>query len=108
MDIEDLRACAYWTEREGRAALSLWRRSGLSLTKFTHRERLSRTRLAYWRSRLRSASSPPTLTLAPVTVIASRRGVIVIELLSGRVVRVEGDVDDAVLARVIAVAERAC
>ena len=106
MDIEDLRACAYWTEHEGRAALSLWRRSRLSLTKFTHRERLSRTRLAYWRSRLDSTS--PTLTLAPVTVIASRPGVIVIELLSGRVVRVEGDVDDAVLARVIAIAERAC
>lgn len=48
------------------------------------------------------------MTLAPVTVIDRRPRAIVIELLCGRAVRVEGDFDDALLARVIAAAERSC
>jgi hypothetical protein len=107
MGIDELRACAFWTDREGRAALSLLRRSGLSAAAFARREGLSRTRLLYWRSRVESGSAP--LALAPVTVIEARRsGVLAIECLSGRVVRIEGDVDDALLARVIVAAERAC
>jgi hypothetical protein len=109
MGIDELRACEYWTEREGRAALSLLRRSGLSAAAFARRERLSRTRLLYWRSRLATGSTPTEVALAPVTVVEARRaGTIEIECLSGRVVRVEGDVDDALLARVIAASERAC
>lgn len=107
MGIDELRACGFWSEREGRAALALLRRSGLSATAFARREGLSRTRLLYWRSRIEADSAP--LALAPVTVIEARRaGTVTIECLSGRVVRIEGDVDDALLARVIAAAERAC
>lgn len=48
------------------------------------------------------------LALAPVTVLAPvRAGGLAIELRSGRTVRVEGDVDEEILARVIVVAERA-
>ena len=108
MGIDELRACAFWSEREGRAALALCRRSGLSVSAFARRERLSRTRLLYWRSRLDGDSRAASLTLAPVTIVASRPSALTIECLSGRVVRIEGDIDDALLARIIAAAERAC
>ena len=109
MGIEELRACAYWTEREGRAAVSLWRRSGEPRATFAREAGLGRTRLDYWSKRLAAerCTSPGSITLAPVTVLSSpARGAITVELRSGRAVRVEGDFDDATLARVIAIAER--
>lgn len=110
MGIDELRASTYWTEREGRAALALWRRSGEALATFARGAGLSRTRLSYWRDRLGEdrARSTSAITLAPVTVLAPRGGTLTIELRSGRAVRIEGDIDDATLARVIAIAERAC
>ena len=109
MGIEELCANAYWTDLEGRAAIALWRRSGEPLAKFARGAGLSRSRLAYWRERL--SSSPQTdetpITFAPVTVLPSAsRGALVVELRSGRAVRIEGEFDDASLARVIAIAER--
>jgi hypothetical protein len=108
MGIEELRASGYWTEREGRAAVALWKRSGETLATWARSNGLSRTRLSYWTSRLEQRS--PSLTLAPVAVLAASaaRGALTIELRSGRAVRVEGEFDDAALARVIAIAERAC
>jgi len=107
MGMDEVRACAFWTDREARVALSFLRRSGLSVAAFARREGLSRSRLVYWRSRMEAQSAP--LALAPVTVIETRRsGAVAIECLSGRVVRIEGNVDDVLLARVIAAAERAC
>lgn len=111
MDIDALRACEYWTEREGRAAVALWRSSGLSAKAFARSVGLAPARLAYWRCRVEAAAGTMTvapMTLAPVTVIDRRPRAIVIELLCGRAVRVEGDFDDALLARVIAAAERSC
>ncbi len=108
MGIEELRSIGYWTEREGRAAVALWRRSGEPLGSYARRVGLSRTRLTYWSGRLDTESAVPTITLAPVRVIASpARGAITIELRSGRSVRVEGEFDDATLARVIVIADRA-
>lgn len=109
MGIEELRASAYWTEREGRAAIALWKRSGESLARWARSSGLSRSRIAYWAERLGGAPpSSSAITLAPVTVISAPRGALTIELRSGRAVRVEGDFDDATLARVIGIAERAC
>jgi len=110
MGIDDLRHSRYWTKREGRAALSLWRASGEPLATFAHGAGLSRTRLEYWAKQLgtRRPSAAIDVKLAPVTIVApAPRGAITIELRSGRVVRIEGDVDDALLARVIVIAERA-
>jgi hypothetical protein len=106
MDINELRACGYWGEREGRAAVALWRRSGEPLAVFARRVGLARSRLSYWARRIGSAATP---SFVPVTVVASaaKRGLISIELRSGRIVRLEGDVDDATLERVILIAERA-
>lgn len=106
MDIDELRACGYWGEREGHAAVALWRRSGEPLATFARRVDLSRSRLLYWARRVADAAVP---TFAPVTILAAaaRTGAISIELRSGRVVRLEGDVDDATLERVILIAERA-
>lgn len=106
MGIEELRASAYWTEREGRAAVALWRRSGEPMASWARRTGLSGSRLSYWARR--SAGAGTGIALAPVTVVATPTGALVIELRSGRAVRVEGAFDDDTLARVIAIAERAC
>lgn len=114
MGIEELRACEYWTEREGRAAVELWRRSGMPLQTWARSVGLTASRVAYWRglgSRRPAGTTTAAalaVTLAPVTVVGSvPRGVLTIELRSGRAIKVEGDVDDTVLARVITIAERA-
>ena len=106
MGINELRVCGYWGEREGRAAVALWRRSGEPLATFARRAGFARSRLSYWARRIASAAAP---SFAPVTILAAaaRSSAISIELRSGRIVRVEGDVDDATLERVILVAERA-
>jgi len=106
MRIEELRKCGYWGEREGRAALALWRRSGQPLATWARAVGLARRRLEYWARRLPGAGTG--IALAPVTVVGSPAGALVIELRSGRAVRIEGGFDDDALARVIAIAERSC
>lgn len=107
MDIEELRACGYWGEREGLAAVELWRRSGQPLATWARAVGLARTRLDRWVRRAGARPRSSAMTLASVTVVSSpSRGALTIELRTGRAVRIEGDFDDAVLARVIAVAER--
>jgi hypothetical protein len=107
MSIERLRASKYWSKSDGLRAVELWRASGESLSAFTKATGLRRTRLAYWLSRS-SLSASPAFALASVTVTAlSRASGITIELRGGRAIRVDGDFDDALLERVIVVAERA-
>ena len=110
MDIEALRARVYWSEADGRRVVELWQASGQSLAVFCKESGIRRTRIAYWVSRVSSATA---LTLATVTVAAphatrASSRAIAIELRSGRVIRIEGDFDDAQLERAIVVAERAC
>jgi hypothetical protein len=106
MDITELRARGYWGEAEGRAAVALWRRSGKPLATFARRAGLARSRLTYWARRVGDVAAP---SFVPVTILASsaKRGSISVELRSGRIVRVDGDVDDVMLERVILIAERA-
>lgn len=112
MEIEDLKRSSYWSEGEGRCAIELWRSSGLTLGEFATQTGLRRNRLDYWRERLSQAAPSSTstaLAIAPVTVVQRRApSAITVELRSGRTVRLEGDFDDDVLERVIAIAERAC
>ncbi len=108
MSIEDLLDNGYWSEREGREAVELWRASGESVSEFCARTGLRRRRLTYWAQRLESTSTSGALALAPVTVLSAPRvGALAIELRSGRTIHLEGAVDDELLARVITVAERA-
>ncbi len=121
MGIEELRACEYWTAREGRAAVGLWRKSGLPLRTWARAVDLRASRVAYWHKRLgaprRRPSTPESatsatalaLTLAPVAVLGTERprGRLTLELRSGRAIRIEGELDEATLARVIAIAEHA-
>ena len=108
MGINELRACRYWGEREGRAALALWKRSSEPLAVFARRIGIERSRLAYWAQRTGDARSV-TPAFAPVAILAAAgaRGVLSVELRSGRVIRIEGEFDDALLERVIVIAERA-
>jgi hypothetical protein len=107
MDIDQLRETPYWTDREGRAAVALWRRSGEPLASWARSVGLARTRLAYWVQRIGARPVGSSIALAPVAVMsAAPRSSLTVELRSGRAVRIDGDVDDLVLARVIAVAER--
>lgn len=66
---------------------------------------MRRSRLRYWEQRGEATSTD--IVLAPVTVVPRRRAsAISLELLNGRVIRVDGDVDEDLLARVIEIAER--
>ena len=108
MQIKELADVEYWSEVEGRRAVDAWRASGLTKDAFARRYGISAQRIRYWSRRLdSSAGTETTLALAPVTVIASAASEIAIELRSGHLVRLRGDVDEEQLARVIRAAERA-
>ena len=110
MQIEKLASVVYWSDAEGRSAVIAWRASGLTKKAFARRHGIAAQRITYWERRLPSSSTMRAdITLAPVTVLATppRESDIAIELRSGHVVRVRGDVEEVQLVRVIRAAERA-
>jgi hypothetical protein len=64
-----------WDQRLARAALTAWRRSGLSMSAFARQRGLSPQRLAWWRTRLGSAEQVSLAPLVPVTVTAASAAV---------------------------------
>jgi hypothetical protein len=79
---------------------------------FAARVWVSRGRLQYWISERDARSPRPVaraeIELTPVAVVTrSAPSAISIELRSGRCIQIEGDFDDALLERVIVIAERA-
>ncbi len=103
-----------------------WKRSGLTAAEFGAREGFEGKQLSWWKWRLsqqvaadglpaprktrEGAARPASVTFAPVRVIDRARapgddGRIEIVLGNGRVVRVTGAVDDAVLVQALRVAE---
>ena len=72
-----------WGEKDARAVLKAWRRSGLSVHAFAHSVGLDAQRLFWWRKRLENAGDllPPrteqkptsSLTLIPTTVVSTAR-----------------------------------
>jgi hypothetical protein len=109
MSIEELLANRYWSAVEGSRAVELWRESGESVSAFAARTGLSAARLHYWTTKGSTGVENAEVVLAPVAVLTSRESTgsaISIELRSGRVIRIEGNVDDGLLARVIEIAER--
>jgi hypothetical protein len=107
MGIEKLASVRYWSEAEGRAAVAAYEASGLAKEAFEDAHGIKARRIEYWARRLSGTrKAMGAIALAPVRVIASpSRGELAVELRSGRIVRVSGDVDEAQLARVIRVAE---
>jgi len=88
--------------------LDVQRRSGLSVRAFAHRRRLPVERLYDWRRRLGTEVVPRFLPVTLKTVtrlpVGESAGVEIV-LRGGRTVRVRSDVDDRLLARVVAVLE---
>jgi hypothetical protein len=78
--------------------LDVQRRSGLSVRAFAHRRRLPVERVYDWRRRL---GAEVVRRFLPVGESAG----VEIVLRGGRTVRVRSDVDDRLLARVVAVLE---
>ena len=123
MNVESERV-GFWS-----AHWAAWQSSGLSQRAYCHQHGLSYSAFGYWRIRVRTAAIMPSPAFVPVlveapaakaeeagaadkpaTVVAihSGRGPCVeIRLAHGRAIVVDGDFDEALLARVIRVVEQA-
>ena len=92
-----------WTETEATAVLGDFATAGLTPAKFCARRGISRGRLAYWRERLSTGSTPATPAFVAVTLPISRRPDAHIEIECGGVLlRVREDIDVEHLARLVA------
>jgi len=61
-----------WNEGDARAALSVWKASGESLSAFAQRYGLTEQRLYWWRTRIAETAVPKRVSeLLPVTVSSS-------------------------------------
>ncbi|MCB9532426.1 MAG: hypothetical protein H6698_08585 [Myxococcales bacterium] len=118
MEIEEalaLGSAPYWSEDDGRRALELMARSGLSEREFAARTGIRRTRLRYWRQRSAEAVGadvgPPAFREV-VVMSEPERGAApwVAELESAGVwrLRVARDFDTTSLTRLLAVLESRC
>jgi len=68
------RSTKRWSEADGRAAVSAWRASGLSLAAFARQQGFDDQRLRWWRDRIEgrpraTSSVKRTTTLVPLKVI---------------------------------------
>jgi hypothetical protein len=106
----------YWSEDDGRTAVTAWRESGESATRFGARHGLSARRLRWWARRLGTsavsqvgASSASTrVELIPIEMIQREVRGAPIEIAIGEIkVRVDRGVDADALRTVIEVL-RAC
>jgi transposase-like protein len=66
--VRQLAGSARWSAEEAREVITVWERSGESMTSFARRHGLSPQRLGWWRQRLAPSS---TVTLVPATVRAA-------------------------------------
>jgi hypothetical protein len=97
-ELAELAGRRYWRREEGNAAVSAWRRSGLTLAEFAGRHGFGRERLRRWARREgRRPESPRAadgaLSFYPVELraaahVAPRTGWIAIDLGDGRRVEV--------------------
>jgi hypothetical protein len=97
-----------WTEVEARAALTAWKKSGLSVERFARDRGLVPQRLYWWKKKLEARASSTAIELLPVRVAEVKRGEPVLVLLrSGHMLKVSRGFDEEALARVVAVLEGA-
>ncbi len=102
---------ARWSPSEAQRVVEAWRRSGLALSVWCHRQGLEYERVRRWRSRLGARRRPrPKATFLPVRVV--ERGerslempAFELELPRGMRVRVAAQFDEASLARLLRVVE---
>ena len=101
------------TRAEWEQRVTRWERSGLSRVEFAQQEGVMPRKLSWWRWELRRKSATTAIVRQPAFVevqAVERAGSsgerVEIVLENGRVVRVPFAFDDAVLGRVLDVAER--
>ena len=58
----------YWTESDGRAAVTAWKASGLGLLAYSRLSGVTPNRLVYWRSRLGESPTEPKVEFLPVAL----------------------------------------
>ncbi len=110
---ESWQRSTYWSEAEGRAALSAWRESGEGIEPFAARHALRATRLRFWQRRLdeRSGAEPAAeaaVSLVPVSVLSAAASDAVLEVdVSGLRVRVPRGFDEDTLVRLVRALEEA-
>jgi transposase-like protein len=95
-----------WSEAEGRAAVELWRASGLSMSAFAREHGLNTQRIAWWKRRLEDDVRDETagVALAPVVVTGElgRSGAVLVRVgLVEIEVREPDEVDASWLAALV-------
>lgn len=77
---------SYWRAEDARVMVAAWRASGLSVTAFARRHGVSRSRLVWWRDRVKAVAprflpvrvvTVATPAVAPLEVIAGSRRIVV-------------------------------
>lgn len=102
---------ARWSPSEAQRVVEAWRRSGLALSVWCHRQGLEYERVRRWRSRLDARRRPrPTTTFLPVRVLdggerSLEATAFELELSSGRRLRVPAQFDEASLITLLRVVE---
>lgn len=101
------------TRAEWEQRIARWERSGLSKEDFGQREGLAPEKLNWWRWELRRKSATKAIARRPAFVevnaieqLGPSGERVEVVLGNGRIVRVPATFDDAVLGRVLAIAER--
>jgi hypothetical protein len=101
-----------WSEVEARSVLEAWRRSGLTLQRFSKQRGFVPQRLRWWQAKFARAETStalaPVPALLPVRVSTEpqRRGEPVTVLLrTGHVLKVAHGFDEQAFARVVALLE---
>ena len=103
-----------WSEHEARGVLSAWRKSGLTLERFSRDRGLTPQLMSWWRDKLEGkptalARTQSSLALLPVKVTESapsKRGEpVAVYLRSGHIVKVVRGFDEDAFARVVALLE---
>jgi hypothetical protein len=93
-----------WRAADAREVLDAHRASGMSLVSFARRERLTLSRLTWWRRQLRERASVP-VRLLPVAISTPGLGrptsSVEIVVRGGRVIRVMGTFDTEVLGQIV-------
>lgn len=103
-----------WSEVEARGVLEAWRRSGLSIDRFSKQRGIVAQRLYWWKQKLARAEAAlavgtmPALLPVRVTEATPRRGEPVTVLLrTGHMLKVSHNFDEDAFARVVALLEGA-
>lgn len=105
-NISRLAAKSRWRPEDARDLLDQHRGSGLSIAGFADQHGLDVKRLYWWRKRLKTVparTAPASVRFLPVSVLpaAGSAGSLDVELRGGRRIRVTGEFEAGLLARLV-------